>query len=525
MPDYPVLIGGHWRPAKAAKSFHAVNPATGDRLPGTYPVSGWEDCDAALAAAVDAANDLRRTPPQKIAQFLTRFAERIEESKEALVEQAHLETALPKSPRLSDVELPRTAGQLRQAADAALEGSWALPTIDTKNQIRSCFEAIGPVVVFGPNNFPFAFSGVAGGDFAAAIAAGNPVIGKAHPLHPGTGRLLAEAAVAALGDSGLPPATVQMIYKIDHQSGQRLVSDSRVGASAFTGSRTAGMALKRAADAVGKPIYLEMSSINPVVILPGALAERGSKVAADVASSCLMGGGQFCTNAGFLMVFAEARADRFVDEVKGAFEAAQAPALLSEGVAKGLAESVQTLRGAGAELVTAPVASVDGARYPNTLLRVTGKQFLAAPETLQTEAFGSASLCVVVRDADEAEAVLAHLEGNLTGCIYSDTQGSDDLLYARLAPALRQRVGRLLNDKMPTGVAVSPAMNHGGPFPATGHPGFTAVGIPASLRRFGMLCCYDNVREHRLPPALRDQNPNGTMWRLIDGTMTQDSCS
>jgi NADP-dependent aldehyde dehydrogenase len=130
-----------------------------------------------------------------------------------------------------------------------------------------------------------------------------------------------------------------------------------------------------------------------------------------------------------------------------------------------------------------------------------------------------------VRNVDEGEEVLSHLEGNLTGCIYSDTQGSDEGLYARLAPVLRSRVGRLLNDKMPTGVAVSPAMNHGGPFPATGHPGFTAVGIPASLRRFAMLCCYDNVRQHRLPAALRDQNPNGRMWRLIDGCMTQESCS
>src|SRR4029453_17620482 len=297
MAEYPVLIGGAWRPAKATKTFQAVNPATGEPLPGTYPVSGWEDCDAALAAAAEAAIELRRTPPEEIARFLTRFADRIEEGKTALVEQAHLETALPKAPRLADVELPRTTGQLRQAAEAVLEGSWALPTIDRKNQIRSCFEPIGPVVVFGPNNFPYAFSGVAGGDFAAAIAVGNPVIGKAHPLHPGTGRLLAEAAVAALSDAGLPPATVQMIYKIDHQSGQRLVSDPRVGASAFTGSRGAGMALKSAADAAGKPIYLEMSSINPVVVLPGALAERGSKVAADFASSCLMGGGQFCTNA------------------------------------------------------------------------------------------------------------------------------------------------------------------------------------------------------------------------------------
>ncbi len=525
MAEYPVLIGGQWRAAKAAKTFQVVNPATGEPLPGSYPVSGWDDCDAALSAAADASSELRRTPPESIARFLTRFAELIEAGKDALVEQAHLETALPKSPRLADVELPRTTGQLRQAADAALEGSWALPTIDTKSQIRSCFEPIGPVVVFGPNNFPYAFSGVAGGDFAAAIAAGNPVIGKAHPLHPGTGRLLAEAAVAALSDSGLPRATVQMIYKIDHQSGQRLVSDSRVGASAFTGSRAAGMALKSAADAVGKPIYLEMSSINPVVILPGALAERGAKVAADVASSCLMGGGQFCTNAGFLLLLADARTDKFIDDVKNAFEAAQPPALLSEGVARGLADSVKALRGAGADLVTAPGEGPKGARHPNTLLRVTGQQFLAQPEKLQTEAFGSASLCVVVRDVEEAESVLSHLEGNLTGCIYSDTQGGDEGLYARLAPALRRRVGRLLNDKMPTGVAVSPAMNHGGPFPATGHPGFTAVGIPASLRRFGMLCCYDNVRQPRLPAALRDQNPNGRMWRLIDGTMTQDSCS
>ena len=224
------------------------------------------------------------------------------------------------------------------------------------------------------------------------------------------------------------------------------------------------------------------------------------------------------------MLFAGDRTDQFLDEVKGAFDAAQPPPLLSESVAKGLVESVKTLRSAGAELLTA-AAALTGARHPNTLLRVTGKQFLASPEKLQTEAFGSTSLCVVVRDADEAEAVLLHLEGNLTGCIYSDTQGSDEGLYARIAPALRHRVGRLLNDKMPTGVAVSPAMNHGGPFPATGHPGFTAVGIPASLRRFGMLCCYDNVRQNRLPPALRDKNPNGTMWRFIDGTMTQDSCS
>ena len=196
--------------------------------------------------------------------------------------------------------------------------------------------------------------------------------------------------------------------------------------------------------------------------------------------------------------------------------------LLSASVQRSLDESVKTLRAAGAELVCggSPLPA-PGYRFANTLLRVSGEKFLAAPEKLQTEAFGNASLLVVVRDTAQAAEVLNHLEGNLTGCIYSDTRGSDDTLYDQLAPQLRVRVGRLLNDKMPTGVAVSPAMNHGGPFPATGHPGFTAVGIPASLRRFAALHCYDNVRPHRLPAALRNKNSNGKMWRLIDGQWSQ----
>ena len=337
MSEHPVLIAGKWRPAKAAKTFQAINPQTDEPLPDSYPMSSWDDCDAALTAAADAAGDLRRTSTESIAKFLTRFADRLEANKARLVEQAHLETALAASPRLADVELPRTTSQLRQAAEAAREGSWALPTIDTKNQIRSCLEPVGPVVVFGPNNFPFAFNGAAGGDFAAAIASGNPVIAKGHPLHPGTSRLLAEEAFAAVVECGLPSATIQLLYKLDHDSGARLVSDRRVGASAFTGSRTAGLALKRAADAAGKPIYLEMSSINPVLILPGALEERGSKVAAEFASSCLLGGGQFCTNPGLVVLFAGERTDQFVSEVKGAFGSAATPALLSSSVATGLA--------------------------------------------------------------------------------------------------------------------------------------------------------------------------------------------
>jgi NADP-dependent aldehyde dehydrogenase len=521
-PTQPVLIAGHWRTAQTTGAFRAENPATGQPLPGEYPISAWVDCDDALAAAVAAAEIMRQTPPAEIARFLTTFAGRIEGRAAELVETAHIESGLARSPRLAEVELPRTTGQLRQAAAAALEGSWALPTIDTKLNIRSVLAPIGPVWVFGPNNFPFAFNSVAGGDFAAAIAAGNPVIAKANSSHPGTTRLLAEEAWAALATTSLPPAAVQLIYRTGHAEGERLVSDPRSGATGYTGSRPAGLKLKAAADAAGRPIYLELSSVNPVLILPGALAERGAKLAEEFTGSCLLGNGQFCTNPSLVLLLAGEATERFIADVRQRFDGATPGPLLSSAVLRALTASVQTLQAAGAQLVTGGQALPGpGYRFANTLLRVDGAQFLARPAELQTEAFGNASLFVVVRDAAEAAAALARIEGNLTGCIYSDTRGSDDALHAELEPRLRARVGRLLNDKMPTGVAVSPAMNHGGPYPSTGHPGFTAVGIPASLRRFAVLQCYDNVRPARLPAILRDENPTGKTWRLIDGAWTQ----
>ncbi len=517
----PILVAGQWRAAQSAGTFFAENPATGERLPDEFPVSAWSDCEAALNAAAQAAAELRQASPEKIAEFLLRFAGRIEARKTELVEIAHLETALPKAPRLAEVELPRTTNQLRQAAAAVLDGSWTMPTIDAKLNIRSVLAPIGPVLVFGPNNFPFAFNGVSGGDFAAALAAGNPVIAKAHPCHPKTTKLLAEEAFVALGESGLPPATVQMIYNLAPEDGLKLVADPRLGAVGFTGSRAAGLKLKAAADAVGKPIYVELSSLNPVVILPGALAERGVKIVEEFTGSCLTASGQMCTSPGLTVLIAGHEAEQFIAGVKAKLEAAVPTTLLSSGVAHNLAASVKVLQSAGAEIVTGGSPLAEN-KFANTLLRVSGEKFLASPEKLQTEAFGNASLIVVVRDAAQMAEVLEHLEGNLTGCIYSDTGGGDDALYDRLAPLLRSRVGRLLNDKMPTGVAVNAAMNHGGPFPATGHPGFTAVGIPASLRRFAMLQCFDNVRPARLPAALQNKNPNGKMWRLIDGQWSQN---
>lgn len=517
-----ILAAGQWRPSVASKTFQSVNPATGQPLPYHFPVSTWEDCEQVLQAAVDAAEQLRGLPPAQLAGFLEAFAEQLEANSQALCELAHRESALPVKPRLADVELPRTAGQLRQAAAAARNGSWAHAVIDTKLGIRSCYESIGPVCVFGPNNFPFAFNSAAGGDFAAAIATGNPVIAKANTSHPATTKLLAELAVKAIEETDLPPATVQLIYRMSHEDGARLVADPRLGAIGYTGSRHAGLVLKAAADAVGNPIYLELSSINPVVILPGALVERGDEIVGEFVTSGLMGTGQFCTSPGLIMLVKGAQTDQFLSAVTARYEAAEPGTLLSASVQKSLTSAVDTIMAAGAKLLCGGQAVAGQCSVSNTLLQVSAEMFIARADVFQTEAFGNAALVVVADNIEQLRGALLALEGNLTGCIYSDKQGADDAAYEQLAPLLARRVGRLLNDKMPTGVAVSPAMNHGGPFPATGHPGFSAVGIPASLFRFAKLTCYDAVRQERLPRLVQDKNPTGQTWRCIDLKWTTD---
>ena len=524
----PVLIDGEWREAdRPAGQFRAVDPASKALSREAYPVSGSGEVERACLAAGEAVAALRAVAPERIARFLEDYAAKVDARSDALVDIAARETGLPASPRLRQVELPRATNQLRQGAAAARDRSWCHATIDTRVNIRSMYGPLGgAVVVFGPNNFPFAFNSVAGGDFVAAIAAGNPVIAKANTGHPGTSKMLAELAFDAAAASGLPRATIQLIYRTPPDVGLRLVSHPGIGATGFTGSKEAGLRLKAAADEAGKPIYLEMSSTNPVFLLPGALAERGPAIARELYDSCALGAGQFCTRPGITVVPSGELADRFLAEAAGHFHAGTPGTLLGPGAPPRIAEGIGALVAHGASIV-AGGREIDGERYAfsNTLLRASGAAFLAHPHALQTEAFGTVNLVIVASDADEMSAIAASLEGNLTGSIYSDTSGGDDGLYARVEAVLRRKVGRLLNDKMPTGVAVTPAMNHGGPFPATGHPGFTAVGIPASLLRFAALHCYDNVRPHRLPPELADTNPTGSMWRIIDGEWSQQNAA
>jgi len=517
----PVLIDGRWREASARGGFVARNPTTAEELQQTFPISDINDIEAALDAGRTAARELREVPRTKISDFLLAFATRIEDASISLAEVAHRETALPVEPRLASVEIPRTVDQIRQAAQAVTDRTWSTATIDTTHGIRSMFSSLGgPVAVFGPNNFPFAFNSVSGGDFVAAIAAGNPVIAKANTSHPMTTQLLAREAFAAVCDVGLPGATVQLIYRLHHEDGSAMAGNRRLGAIGFTGSRTGGLALKTAADAAGVPIYLEMSSVNPVFVLPGALADRGTEIAHEFFRSCTLGVGQFCTSPGIVVVPAGRAGDDFVDLCKDLFLAGDAGVLL--GHSDHIADAITTLKSAGAEVLAGggPVGD-SGFRFADTLLVASGTAFLANPEALQSEAFGPVSLIVRARDIEAMVLIAGSLDGNLTGSIYADGDGIDKAAYNKIEPELRMKVGRLLNDKMPTGVAVSPAMNHGGPYPATGHPGFTAVGIPASIHRFAALHSYDNISQGRLPIELRDKNPNGSMYRLIDSHWTQ----
>ena len=489
-------------PRPDAATFSAFNPAAGERLGEAFPVSTWADLDAVADAAARAFAP--GAEPDTLAAFLDGYADRLDADAAALAATAARETGLPEEGRLKNGELPRTTGQLRQAAAAARDGGWRRATVSDGN-VRSILEPLGPAWVIGPNNFPFAFHGLCGGDFAAAIAAGCPVIAKGHPNHPATSRALFEHAKAASQAAGLPADWVQMFYDCAHDDGAKLARDPRIATVAFTGSKRGGLALKAACDESGTVGFFEMGSVNPVFVLPGALAERADAIADELTGSALLGGGQFCTQPGIVVLPDGEAATRFAGGLRERFDAAPTPPLLAGNVVEGLEAGVRTLRDAGAEVVCGGGKPDEpGFRFQNTLLRAGGERFLEEPGLFQTECFGPCSLLVTTDSADRRLALAGALEGQLTATVYSDTGGADDEEYGPLAAVLRPRCGRLLNDKPPTGVAVVAAMNHGGPFPATGHPHFTAVGVPPSLTRFTRLACYDGVREDRLPPALRD---------------------
>ena len=425
------------------------------------------------------------------------------------------ETGLPRA-RLEG-ERGRTVGQLRLFAEVLREGSWAARTIDPalpdraplpRPDLRLRKLALGPVAVFGASNFPLAFS-VAGGDTASALAAGCPVVVKGHPAHPGTGELVAQAIVRAVAACGLPEGVFSYLPGPDNALGGALVDDPRIKAVGFTGSRSGGLALVRIASARAEPIpvFAEMSSINPVILFPGALHNRGAALAAPFIQSLTMGAGQFCTNPGVLIAVAGADLDAFVAGAGAALANSTAAPMLSPGIHGAFRAGVSTLATHGALTEVARGQVGEGINQAQgALFRTTGAQFLA-DRTLGHEVFGPSSIIVAVDAIDEIPALLATLEGQLTATLLLDAE--DEALAAPLVPLLERKVGRILVNGWPTGVEVSHAMVHGGPFPATSDARSTSVGATA-IDRFLRPVCYQALPASLLPPALADANP----WHL-----------
>jgi alpha-ketoglutaric semialdehyde dehydrogenase len=517
----PVLVAGRWRPAAVADTFQAFDPVAGRPLDAVWPVSTWADCEEALDAAVAAAAALGRLPAEQIAAFLERFAERLEARAEELVAAAHAETGLAVKPRLAEVELPRTLDQLRQAAASAREQSWRMAMLDTEKNIRAACFGLGPVVVFPPANFPLAYGCVTGGDFAAAIAAGNPVFAKAHPGHPAVSKLAAEEALQAARETGLPPATVQLVHGLENAAGERLVADPRVGATGFTGSEAAGKKLFAAASAVGKVIWVEMGSINPVVLLPGALAERGGEIAAELATSVTGSAGQFCTKPGLVFFVGDAASEAFAAAVTKTFAAIGPQVLLGEAGCRRLCAGIERLLQAGATLRSGQAAAAGPTSHVPTVLEVAGRDLVARPESFVVEAFGNATLLVRCGSLAELARAVACAHGSLGASLYAAKDGRDDAAFAEIAALLVARAGRVIENRMPTGLAVTPPMQHGGPWPSAGPPFFSAVGLPWSILRFARRMCFDGWTESRLPEIVRDSPPAGRPWRYIDRAWTR----
>ena len=517
----PVLVAGGWRPAAVTSTYQAFDPTTAAVRNTVWPISGWADVEAALDAAAAAHAQLATRPVDDLARFLERYAQRLEVRAAELVAAAHAETGLAVVPRLQDSELPRMLDTLRQAAAAAREETWRMAMLDTRANIRVACFGIGPVVIFPPANFPLAYGCLTGGDFAAAIAAGNPVIAKAHPGHPSVSKLAAEEAVAALAETGLPTATVQLLHGLENTDGERLVADRRVGATGFTGSEVAGRKLFTAASAAGKVIWVEMGSINPVVLLPGSVAERGDEIAGELTASVTSSAGQFCTKPGLVFLLADVASDAFIHKVAEQFAAVGPQVLLGEGGCRRLSAGIGDLVAAGATLVAGAAAASGPATHAPTLLAIPAAELIVRPDKFLVEAFGNATLVVRCASLGELAQAVACCHGSLGASLYSAHDGRDDAGFRELAPLLVARSGRIVENRMPTGLTVTPPMQHGGPWPSASPPFFSAVGLPWSILRFARRICFDGWTEHRLPASVRDAPPAGQPWRYIDRAWTR----
>jgi NADP-dependent aldehyde dehydrogenase len=517
------LIGAE-RSADGPSTIAAVDPARDAELPGRFHEATENEVDRAVEQAEAAFEANQAAEPGRRAQLLDRMADEIEALGEVLVERVVGETALGEG-RVRG-ERGRTTAQLRMFAGLVREGSWVDARIDPavpdrlpapKPDVRRMLIPLGPVGVFGASNFPLAFS-VAGGDTASAVAAGCSVVIKAHPAHPGTSELVAEALGRAVDSTGFHPGTFSMIHGARPEVSLHLVRHPLLQAVGFTGSLQAGRALFDAAAARPSPIpvHAEMGSVNPLFVLPGALAERGRSIAEGLAASITLGAGQFCTNPGLVFGMAGDGLDRLIRDVSEDLSAMPAFNMLNGGIAEGYLGGVDALANVrGVEAVTRGVSPAHGVSA--AVLTVEADVF-QRERRLHEEVFGPSTVVVRCREMAELERIAASLEGNLTATLHG-TSGDLDAA-GTLIRLLRRRVGRLIFNGFPTGVEVCASMHHGGPYPASTDVRSTSVGT-AAIYRFARPICYQDFPQHALPPELRDRNERA-VWRMINGEPTRD---
>lgn len=504
-------------------TFRSVSAATGEPVGEPFAVHQVADVERACTAAAAAFEAYRATDAETRARFLERIGDEIAAIGDPLIETAMRESGLPKA-RLEG-ERARTIGQLRLFADVVRAGAWRGLRIDTalpdrqplpRPDLRLRMVPLGPVAVFGASNFPLAFS-TAGGDTASALAAGCPVVVKGHPAHPATGELVAGAIRAAATASGLPEGVFGHLTGPGNDLGSALVQDPRIAAVGFTGSRGGGLALLKLAQArpVPIPVYAEMSSINPVVLMPEALNARGPALGAAFVGSLTMGAGQFCTNPGLVLAIEGEGLDSFIDAAREALAKAPAATMLTGGIHAAYEQGVDALAGhAQVETIARGEVGSGVAQCQAGLFAVDAATFLA-DQALGHEVFGASSLLVRCRDEAELIGVLRAAEGQLTATIQMDAADTD--AAARLIPVLELKAGRVLVNGWPTGVEVAHAMVHGGPFPATSDARTTSVGSLA-IDRFLRPVSYQNLPAELLPAELRDGGQGGAPL-LLDGKL------
>ncbi|SMG53505.1 aldehyde dehydrogenase (NADP(+)) [Paraburkholderia susongensis] len=501
----------------------AVNAATGATIEPVFGGATLADLDRACALAWTAFDIYRETSPEVRATFLETIAQNILDIGDDLIERCMIESGLPRA-RLEG-ERGRTVGQLRMFADVVRNGDFIGARIDPAQperkplprvDLRLRHIGVGPVAVFGASNFPLAFS-VAGGDTASALAAGCPVIAKAHSAHPGTAELVGRAVQKAVKDCGMPEGTFSLLFDSGRDVGQGLVKDERIKAAGFTGSRGGGTALMKLAAARKEPIpvYAEMSSINPVLLFPAALENRAEGIAKAFVQSLVLGAGQFCTNPGLVLAVNGPDLDRFIEAASAALKDTAAQTMLTPGIHKAYEGAVERAASHADVTTAARGLEAKGDNQGESALFVTTAEAFRESHDLQEEIFGASSLIVRCPSLDAMLELIESLEGQLTAALHIDEADYADV--RRFLPALERRTGRLLVNGFGTGVEVGHAMVHGGPFPSTADGRSTSVGSLA-INRFLRPVSYQDLPDALLPAALQMENPLG-LNRRIDGKL------